>query len=189
MIPEKVISSPQGAFVVFVVAVVPLIGVGVSVIYSAVRRDEVAGIGNTKLLALEAAWLLMVLSVWGSVNASSLGHVPFESDGTVEESVDVEAYMWGYNMSDRTFEKGETVRFEARSTDTLHSFSVYGPEGSLRFTVMLVPGTEHTFTHSFEETGHYTVRCLEYCGTGHAYMKTSLTVVAQEEKATREVAN
>ena len=83
-------------------------------------------------------------------------------------------------MSTREVEAGRPVRFSGRSSDTMHGFAVYHPNGRLLFTMMLMPGLSKptSLIHTFEDPGTYKVRCLEYCGIAHHGMRDEITVVA-----------
>lgn len=152
------------------------VAVFVLTVYLSLRRD---GEEETDLLRVEVGWLVVVVIVWVLLNAYTVSAMATE-EPTPEKNVTVDAMMWGYEISDRTLPAGESVEFRAESRDTVHSFSVYSPDGEVVLTMMLVPGTEQEKVHTFDETGKYEVRCLEYCGTGHAGMRDSLEVVEDE---------
>ncbi|MDX1593844.1 MAG: hypothetical protein R3298_06320 [Gammaproteobacteria bacterium] len=130
------------------------------------------------------AWMGVVVLAFVVVNAASIGYMPTiveakaESDSNITD-VSVTARSWHYQFSDTEFKVGETVRFKAKSMDTVHSFALYHPDGKLLFTMMLVPGAgiDSAVVHTFTEPGEYTVRCLEFCGIAHHTMKNSFTVL------------
>jgi cytochrome c oxidase subunit 2 len=101
------------------------------------------------------------------------------ASGQAITEVDVTAESWAYDISEQTIEVGRPIRFSGKSTDTMHSFAVYHPEGKVLFTMMLIPGmdTPTSLIHTFTEPGTYTVRCLEYCGLMHHEMRDELVVV------------
>jgi len=84
--------------------------------------------------------------------------------------------MWAYTL-DSTVLKTGAVKFVAKSLDTIHSFAVYSPSGEVLATIMLMPGMTEEITLELREQGEYTVRCLEYCGDGHAAMVSRFRVI------------
>ena len=62
------------------------------------------------------------------------------------------------------------------STDVNHGFGLYGPDGAFVLQAQIVPDADTKVRHTFETTGHYTVRCLEYCGLYHHLMVDGFTV-------------
>ncbi|WP_247730206.1 cytochrome c oxidase subunit II [Halovivax limisalsi] len=70
----------------------------------------------------------------------------------------------------------EEVRLLATSRDVLHAFSV--PALGLKRTVY--PGRETALRTNVTEPGAYRARCTEFCGTGHATMRATVTVVDQD---------
>ena len=69
------------------------------------------------------------------------------------------------------------VRFLLRSIDVLHDF--YVPE--FRAKMDMIPGSVTYFWITPTHTGSYEVLCAELCGTGHSYMRGTVTVVTEEE--------
>ena len=102
------------------------------------------------------------------------------ASGQPLQQVDLSAKSWSYEISKREIVAGQPVRFSGRSTDTMHGFGVYHPDGRLLFTMMLMPGLKEptSLVHTFRDPGKYKVRCLEYCGVAHHAMKDELVVVA-----------
>jgi cytochrome c oxidase subunit 2 len=76
---------------------------------------------------------------------------------------------------------GETVKFVARSQDVNHGFSVLSSSNSMDSPMMqmqVVPGHDNVFYFTFDKAGTYTIRCLEYCGWGHPFMVSQITITA-----------
>jgi len=42
--------------------------------------------------------------------------------------------------------------------------------------MMAVPGEVNEMTYTFDEPAEYLLLCNEYCGIGHEYMATTITV-------------
>lgn len=71
--------------------------------------------------------------------------------------------------------QGQSVTFELRSPDVIHSFWV--PSFAMKMDV--VPGRENSFTVTPTRTGDFVGRCAELCGWQHSRMLFTLKVVDQ----------
>jgi cytochrome c oxidase subunit 2 len=75
----------------------------------------------------------------------------------------------------------QTIRFEVRSADVIHSFWV--PE--FLFKLDVIPGNENGRNNVFQvtvrQTGAYVGRCAELCGTYHAYMNFEVRAVSPQD--------
>lgn len=144
-----------------------------------------SGSPDSKMSRLEGIWLTVVFVVFVGVNLASLKFMPTIASAhaattrTDLQNIDLSAKSWAYELSSREIEAGRPVRFSGRSTDTMHGFAVYHPDGRMLFTMMLMPGLSKptSLVHTFKEPGKYKVRCLEYCGVAHHAMQDELTVV------------
>ena len=74
------------------------------------------------------------------------------------------------------FPLGQRIIFEVTSRDVNHDFGIYSSEGDLIAQVQAMPNYVNYLEVTFRKPGHYTVRCLEYCGVGHARMEKEFTV-------------
>jgi len=144
-----------------------------------------SGSPDKKMSRLEGIWLTVVFVVFVGVNLASLKFMPTIASAhaattrTDIQNIDLSAKSWAYELSSREIEAGRPVRFSGRSTDTMHGFAVYHPDGRMLFTMMLMPGLSKptSLVHTFKEPGKYKVRCLEYCGVAHHAMQDELTIV------------
>jgi len=135
----------------------------------------------------EWMWLGLVSVVFVGVNIASIGYMPTVATANAVASgqeitdVSVTAQSWSYDISDSKIEVGHPIRFSGKSTDTMHGFAIYHPDGHVLFTMMLMPGLANptSLIHTFTEPGTYTVRCLEYCGLSHHEMRDEIVVVAR----------
>ena len=73
--------------------------------------------------------------------------------------------------------KGESVRFNLRSPDVIHSCWI--PE--FYFKMDVVPGRDNTFDMTPTREGTFTGRCAELCGLYHSRMIFKVNVVSPEE--------
>ena len=179
--------SGWGAFAMTLFMLLPFAAVFTYVVHrkSVVDRGP-ATTAPARLSRVEGAWLMAVFVIFVGVNLASMKYMPTIASApaattrTDIQDVDLTATSWSYEMSTREVEAGRPVRFSGRSSDTMHGFAVYHPNGRLLFTMMLMPGLSKptSLIHTFEDPGTYKVRCLEYCGIAHHGMRDEITVVA-----------
>jgi len=73
--------------------------------------------------------------------------------------------------------KGEVVRLDVTSGDVWHNFGV--PE--LRIKADAIPGDHAQTWFIADETGTYTAKCYELCGSGHSQMTAEVVVMEEDE--------
>ena len=182
---ELLYTSAWGAFVFMLMLQIPFVIVFFHIVNKKAFADsEPSETRASKYSYLKYSWILIAVGAFIVVNVASIKYMPTIVEAKTAASTDVKnvqikARSWLFEISEREFEVGQTVRFLAESADTMHSFALYHPNGSLLFTMMLMPGTgtESALVHTFDEPGEYTVRCLEYCGIAHHAMKNTITVI------------
>ena len=91
------------------------------------------------------------------------------------EKVPVIAQQFVFIMPDH-FPLNRRILFEVTSRDVNHGFGIYNPEGQLIAQTQAMPDYVNYLAVTFRQPGHYTVRCLEYCGVAHAVMQKDFTV-------------
>lgn len=94
------------------------------------------------------------------------------------QTVDVTGHLWAWQLEPATVRAGSPVEFRVTSADVNHGFAIYAPDGRIVTQAQAMPGYTNKMVHTFDTPGTYTIQCLEYCGVGHAPMKTTLEVVA-----------
>lgn len=127
-------------------------------------------------------WLFVLLFV-GFVAGSwaTLGHFPIPPQSgslAADEVVEVVGRQWSWQLTPATVQAGKVVEFRVTSDDVNHGFAIYAPDGRIVTQTQAMPGYTNKLLYTFDRVGTYTIQCLEYCGLGHAPMKTSLDVVA-----------
>lgn len=178
-------SSGWGAFSIMLFFQIPFLIVFIRVIYKkAFVNTQPSQTASKKYSTLEAIWIASTIVLFVLVNVISINYMPPISTAQASlikdiKEVDVTARSWSYDISERTYETGTTVRFIAKSVDTIHGFAVYHPDGRILFTMMLVPGLQEptSLTYTFTDPGKYKIRCSEYCGVVHHAMRDELTVL------------
>ena len=182
---EFLYTSAWGAFIFLLVLHIPFLIIFFHIVNKKAFVDsKPSGAEPEKYSKYRYGWIALVLLAFIVVNAASIDYMPTIVAAKAASAADitdvsVTAKSWAYEFSDTEFAVGETVRFKAKSVDTVHGFALYHPKGHLLFTMMLVPGAgvESALVHTFADPGEYTVRCLEYCGMAHQQMKSSFTVI------------
>lgn len=144
--------------------------------------------GNT---ALEIAWTVIpVIVVLGFGGYGWVELNKLIEPKPNEMVVQVTAFQWGWNFNYPEEGDGNNVRgavmvlpedqpilLEMTATDVLHAFWV--PE--FRVKQDLVPGRTTYLRFTPTDSGEYTLRCAEICGSGHAGMLGQVRVVSRGE--------
>lgn len=101
-----------------------------------------------------------------------------------KQVVNVVGRQWSWQMSIAGQPAGDTlhlvtgspVEFSVTSGDVNHGFAIYAPDGRIAIQTQAMPGFDNKILYTFTVPGKYMVRCLEYCGLGHAPMVTEFDV-------------
>lgn len=183
---ESIYQTGWGAFAVLLFFQLPFLVVFLFVVFRRASAKPAAGVSDASISRAKILWLGAVAVLFLAINIGSIQYIPAVSTAravAVEQDirdVRVTAQSWSYEISEREFKAGETVRFTANSVDTVHGFAVYHPDGNVLFTMMLIPGvTPSSLVHTFDDPGVYKVRCLEYCGMAHHEMNDEIVVSAK----------
>ncbi len=110
----------------------------------------------------------------------------FTTNADTEQTIYVTAYQFGYSFSfnginytsDITLKQNVYYTFALETSDTTHGFGIYTPEGVFLLQAQIVPNYTTNLAFTFEETGVYEIRCMEYCGLGHHAMVQQILVEA-----------
>ncbi|MDH3740204.1 MAG: hypothetical protein OER56_01285 [Hyphomicrobiales bacterium] len=183
---EFIYLSGWGAFALLLSFQLPFMFFFLHLIYKKTYVDSApSDTSDEKITKFKNIWMTVVVVLFVAVNLMSIQYMPAVSSARAVASgqdvmeVDVTAASWSYEMSTREFVAGKPIRFTAKSTDTVHGFAIYSPDGDVLFTMMLVPGvTASSLIYTFKEPGTYKIRCLEYCGAAHHEMSDEIIVKA-----------
>ncbi len=149
------------------------------------RRREAGEVGSQAhgSMALEVVWsviplvITMVLFVWGAVIFIEMKTVP---EDATEYWATAKQWMWKFQHPEGQREinqlhlpVGETIKLTMTSEDVIHSF--YVP--AFRVKQDVLPGRYTTVWFQPNRVGTYHLFCTEYCGTEHAQMIGSVTVM------------
>ncbi len=90
-------------------------------------------------------------------------------------------FFWTFELPDGTISNevtirtGETILFELRAEDVIHSFFIR----ELAIKQDAVPGHVETLWIRVDKAGEYNILCAELCGSGHTFMTTKLIVTEE----------
>lgn len=127
--------------------------------------------------------LVIALSLFGSLRG-----LPYYSpkDGPSDYVVSVTGRTWSWevtgmvNGQDQTpvteLQAGKLVEFVLSAEDVNHGFGIYNEAGQILTQTQAMPGYPSKLYYSFTEPGTYHIVCMEYCGSGHAVMNSTLQV-------------
>jgi len=136
---------------------------------------------KTVLLSLTASTVILLFLLQGTFGVIDTLNTP--PSGTL--TVQVDGFQWGWkfiypnNYEDSVLRvpKDETVILKIVSPDVAHSFGIV--EYNIKRDA--IPGRTNTIWFIPKETGEFNIACFEFCGVGHAYMKTKLIVMDPAE--------
>lgn len=140
--------------------------------------------------SLEIAWtviptiLMMVIFYLGLDALKVQRTMPKDADAIV---VKVLAKKWSFAFEYENGKKssklivpvGKDIKLNMTTPidDVLHAFYV----AAFRIKEDIVPGQVTNLWFNATKIGKYDIQCAEYCGTRHAYMRSFVVVVSQEE--------
>ena len=125
--------------------------------------------------AVRRFWLALVLAVAVAAFVISIPHFPYPSAATSGRTYTIVAQQYGFTLP-ATLPADTPVVFAVTSRDVNHGFGIYDPRDRLIGQVQAMPDYVNRLPFEFHLRGRYTVRCLEYCGIGHAAMQGSFEV-------------
>jgi cytochrome c oxidase subunit 2 len=142
-----------------------------------IRRDvEIGWTAATLFLALFLFW-------WAGATQLRASDPP---PGALEVHVVAKQWMWKTRYPNGAREinalhvpRGEAMRLVMTSQDVIHSFFV----PAFRLKQDVVPGRFTEMWFRATKSGEYRLFCAEFCGTDHARMGGSVTVMEPEEFA------
>lgn len=127
--------------------------------------------------ALRARWFWALGAATALALLISLPFVPYPSSAQLAgaQHVKVTAQQYGFVLP-ATIPAQTPIIFDVTALDVNHGFGIYGPDNRLIGQVQAMPEYVNHLPFTFSKAGRYTVRCLEYCGVGHAYMQGAFEV-------------
>ncbi|MGZ3518306.1 MAG: cytochrome oxidase [Vulcanimicrobiaceae bacterium] len=138
-----------------------------------IPQSEVSATGY----AIRRYWFWFTLIVAVAVFAVSIPEFPYQkakASGNAHHYT-VFAQQYGFTLPPAV-PLNTPVVFDVTSRDVNHGFAIYGPDGRIVSQVQAMPDYVNHLAVKFTVSGHYTVRCLEYCGIAHAAMQGGFDV-------------
>ncbi|MEO9169719.1 MAG: cytochrome oxidase [Candidatus Baltobacteraceae bacterium] len=169
----------NGDLVLKIFLVVAAVAIGSMVLFanagarSPISQEAV----NARGYALRRYWFWAVLIGAVLAFALTIPHFPYPSAhaSMTDEHITVVAEQYGFTLPP-TIPRDRPIIFDVTSKDVNHGFAIYAPDGSLFSQVQAMPQYINHLPVTFTVPGHYTLRCLEYCGIAHASMQGGFDV-------------
>ncbi|MDQ2992251.1 MAG: cytochrome C oxidase subunit II [Candidatus Eremiobacteraeota bacterium] len=120
-------------------------------------------------------WVLLVGAVL--TFTLTISHFPYPSAhaSMTDQHITVVAEQYSFKLPS-TIARNRPIIFDVTSKDVNHGFAIYAPDGTLFSQVQAMPDYVNHLPITFTVPGHYTLRCLEYCGIAHASMQGGFDV-------------
>ncbi len=126
--------------------------------------------------ALRRYWFGLVLVVAVVTFAVTIPFFPYSAGASPNaKHFRIDAQQYGFS-GPAVIPLGVPVIFDVTSRDVNHGFGIYGPNGAIVGQVQAMPGYTNHLPMTLTIAGHYTIRCLEYCGIAHASMQGGFDV-------------
>ena len=132
----------------------------------ALARNHCFSDGNKRIA-------LAVIDVFLRINGSGLS----ATEEDVADGKNVFEFGTGSYIPTLVLPVDESVRFELRSPDVIHSFWITG----FLYKEDVIPGRVNEFVVTPNKVGTYQGKCAELCGSYHSRMLFNVEVVTREE--------
>ncbi|HSR25273.1 MAG TPA: cytochrome C oxidase subunit II [Candidatus Eisenbacteria bacterium] len=128
-------------------------------------------------------WLVTLTGTLLALLVASLPDLPYESSrlaqydvaGASLPAISVHATQYSWALSPAAVRGATPVEFLVTSDDVTHGFGIYDANDRIAGQVQAMPGFTNRLVMELAP-GDYAIRCLEYCGPGHAHMTSHLHV-------------
>jgi cytochrome c oxidase subunit 2 len=164
--------------------------IAVLIVYYAVKYRRANKVDRTRpatSIWVEIVWILAPLPIllliffWGAEVFFVMARPPAD---TMDFNVVAKQWMWKFQhpTGQREIDTlhipvGRAIRFKMISQDVIHSMFV----PAFRVKQDVLPGRYTTLWFEATEVGEYHLFCAEYCGTKHAAMKGTVTVMSARD--------
>lgn len=120
-------------------------------------------------------WLTLIVIMVVAAFVATLPLFPYPTAAMTGRHYSVVAEQYGFVMP-QELPKDTPIIFDVTSRDVNHGFGIYDPRGRLIGQVQAMPDYVNHLPFTFHAAGHYTIRCMEYCGIGHDEMQEGFVV-------------
>lgn len=167
------------AWVVSLFCMVAIAFVFVFVVLKSGQREQYEPI-VTKWYRIRKVYGLSLFILIAIVSVFTLRNLPYNQPvygkGIEPIIVDVEAFQFGFDISQREFNVGDSVEFHVTTADVTHGFGIYDEAMNLIAQTQAMPDYTNTVYITFTKSGTYEILCLEYCGLAHHIMVDRVVV-------------
>lgn len=125
--------------------------------------------------AIRRYWFAATLIVSVAVFIITVPHFPYADAQTSGKHYTVVAQQYSFVLP-QSLPADTPLVFDVTSRDVNHGFAIYDPHDRLVGQVQAMPDYINHLPFTFHLKGHYTIRCLEYCGIAHAAMQGGFDV-------------
>lgn len=151
-------------------------------LFAALRQAGRVRMDEARAGRWEARFFLGALAALAVLFLATLAWLPWNSAAAVagpakSTRVTVTASQFVFKVDGGPIATGKVVEFDATATDVNHGLGVYDGD-RLLFQVQMMPGYVNRYFWMFDHAGTYSLRCLEFCGSGHASMVGKIPVTA-----------
>ncbi|TAM75568.1 cytochrome C oxidase subunit II [bacterium] len=150
-----------------------MIGIALSTRASTLELSAVQG----RAYALRRWWLTGLVVVFATLFAITIPSFPYleASELSTARHIPVMAEQYAFPVP-AVLPVNTPIVFDVTAKDVNHGFGIYDPENRILAQVQAMPNYVNHLAVEFKQRGKYTVRCLEFCGVGHAYMQAAFEV-------------
>lgn len=150
------------------------------IIYRSTRVGfHVRTAGRKTLEKRESYWGVAVIAFLVIVLAGTMVQIPYwdsDSDAKTPQRLNIIGQQYAWTVQPARAKANVRTRLVIRTKDVSHGVGVYDPDNVLVSQVNVAPGVTQELILTFEKTGIYTLRCLEFCGVDHHLMQNKLEV-------------
>jgi cytochrome c oxidase subunit II len=159
-------------------AVACAVGIAVLLLVARSTRRDRPEPDVYRLERFERTWLWFVLVGLFALLSVTILDVPWRAEAKPDRlivHVSARQFAWRFQPAG-PYPTGRQIEFVLTSTDVNHGFGLYGPDGAFVVQAQVIPDATVRVRHTFHTPGHYTVRCLEFCGLAHHKMIDGFSV-------------
>ncbi|HXP92534.1 MAG TPA: hypothetical protein VN905_03630 [Candidatus Binatia bacterium] len=164
-------------FVIFVSVAAAAVTLMLLLANAGARKPLPQSIVTARGYAVRRWWFATVLVVAVAAFAATIPRLPYPRADELRSSPHFTVVAQQYSfVLPATVPVNTAIVFDVTSRDVNHGFGIYDPAGHVVGQVQAMPDYVNHLPMRFERPGHYTVRCLEFCGVAHAAMQGAFEV-------------
>lgn len=173
---------------IFLICATAITAIAILVFISSLRTESVGTPNPTKKRMIFALILGAVAIILLSVTIPKSPYYLYAEE-TPAKVVHVSALQYAFMMSYEAIAPdmsniepiievpaNQIVEFRVTSSDVNHGFAIYNDNAELITQTQAMPGYVNRLRWKFTEPGEYHILCLEYCGLGHSFMRSTFYV-------------